>query len=278
MLSRQIDRASDETYALPAILTTNSYQYLPAFPSSLESNTRRLYSNLPVKCHQFKIPTGTTNNDLSVTITNCQYIGSYNWVSDHGDLSIIVPGSPRVWQEQQLPYTLSPDTQGHYREQYDLRTRSTPLLPLLLAVNYWHEHASPQPSKFPWHNVDFVTNRNSLRHLLRILRADSNSAGASGGGNGSGARRGKQYNRGNFHNPYSQPFRIDIELAGTKTILLSRWELNASEPLFANSYGFNFENAFTREADAVANLDDAGETARHHRINSYVCQFLYLTE
>ncbi|KXN81799.1 hypothetical protein AN958_03725, partial [Leucoagaricus sp. SymC.cos] len=111
--------------------------------------------------------------------------------------------------------------------------------------------------------VDFVTNRNSLRHLLRILRCNN------GGSHGPGAHKGKNHRRGSFNNPSSQPFRIDIELVGSKTILLNRWEATDSEPLFINSYGFNFENSFTREALAVSSLDRSGESARHHRINSY---------
>jgi hypothetical protein len=159
-----------------------------------------------------------------------------------------------------LPHSLPPDRQGHYRDQYDPRMRSTPLLPLLLSVNYWQEQTRPS-EKYPWHDVDFITNRNSIRHLLRILRKPG----------GSYDRRGivKDYSRGNFNNPYSQPFRIDVELAGTKTILLNRWDLTASEPLTVNSHGFNFESAFTSDASAVSALD-SGETGRHHRTNSYV--------
>jgi hypothetical protein len=52
--------------------------------------------------------------------------------------------------------------------------------------------------------------------------------------------------------------------------LLNRWDSTTSEPLTVNSHGFNFESAFTREADAVSTLDSE-ETGRHHRVNSYVC-------
>lgn len=214
-----------------------------------------LYSNLSAKCYDFTIPT-KTNNRSNAIVTNCQYIGSYNWTSDHNDLSIIVPGSPREWHEQPLPRPLRPDHEGHYRQEYDKRTRSTPLLPLLLAVNFWHEQRTHQPlKKFPWSKVDFVANRNSLRQLLRILPK--------------AYRDSHPY----YHTPYNsqpKPFRIDIELAGTKTILFNRWEATASETTLPGSYGFNFEHAFTREADAVSSLDESGETARHHRINSYV--------
>ncbi|KAJ3561667.1 hypothetical protein NP233_g10056 [Leucocoprinus birnbaumii] len=236
----------------------------PTYPTTtINFNSRTLHSNLFVKCHTFKLPTEKAASDMHIGITDCQYIGSYNWVSDHEEDSIIVPGSPREWQEQPLPCTVPPDILGHYREQYDRRMSATPLLPLLLSVNHWYERTHAQPSKFPWHSVDFVTNRNSLRHLLRILRRDNC------GSNGTGGHGGKDYSRGSFTNPYSKPFRIDIELAGTKTILLNRWEPTDSEPLFINSYGYNFENAFTREADAVSSIDESGESARHHRINSY---------
>ncbi|KAF5360700.1 hypothetical protein D9756_004995 [Leucocoprinus leucothites] len=257
------------THAPTWAVDLNNRSNQPRIPPNTYHNSvinpdiqRVLYSNLYVKCHTFNLPTEAGARDVKATITDCQYIGSYNWVSDHNDVSIIVPGSPREWQEQPLPFTVPPDVLGHYREQYDTRMRSAPLLPLLLAVNHWHERTHSQPSQYPWHSVDFVTNRNSLRHLLRIFRTDN------GGSNGRGGR-GANYRRGSFTHPYSKPFRIDIELTGTRTILLNRWEPTDSEPTYINSYGFNFENAFTREAEAVSALDDSGETARHHRINSY---------
>ncbi len=234
----------------------NPQRGLPVNSQNGAQNALDLHSNLSAKCHQFTIPT-TTNKRLNANITDCQYIGSYNWVSDHNNLSIILPGSPREWRERPLPFSLQPDDEGHYREQYDKRMRFVPLLPLLLAVNYWHERIHVQPSKFPWHTVDFVTNRNSLRQLLRVLPQSYNS----------------RYNRGptSYNRPEQQrSFRVDIELAGTKTLLLNRWEATASETTLPGSYGFNFEHAFTREADAVSSLDESGETARHHRINSYV--------
>lgn len=244
----------------PCVLTTAMLR--PVFSPPKHISLRNggqialgLYSNLSAKCHDFTIPT-KTNNRSNAIVTNCQYIGSYNWSSDHNDLSIIVPGSPREWHEQPLPRPLRPDHEGHYRQEYDKRMSSTPLLPLLLAVNFWHEQRTHQPSnKFPWSKVDFVANRNSLRQLLRILP--------------------KVYRDSHpyYHTSYNtQPkaFRIDIELAGTKTILFNRWEATASETVLPGSYGFNFEHAFTREADAVSSLDESGETARHHRINSYV--------
>ncbi|XP_006462526.1 hypothetical protein AGABI2DRAFT_119382 [Agaricus bisporus var. bisporus H97] len=223
----------------------------------------QLYSNLPVKCHKFILPTDAASRGFNADITNCEYIGSYNWVSNHGDQSIIVPGSPREWQERPLPHYLRLDREGHYRDQYDPRMRSINLLPLLLSVNHWQERTQPS-EKYPWYDVDFITNRNSIRNLLRILRNQSS---------GSYDSRGitKDYSRGNFNNPsYSNPVRIDVELAGNKTILLNRWDSTTFEPITRNSCGFNFENAFTREADAVSALDSVSkDSGRHLRIVSY---------
>lgn len=247
------------------VVNPSPYSWALIMLSQTSTDKSQLYSNLPVKCHKFILPTDVASRGFNADITNCEYIGSYNWVSNHDDQSIIVPGSPREWQERPLPHYLRLDREGHYRDQYDPRMRSINLLPLLLSVNHWQERTQPS-EKYPWYDVDFITNRNSIRHLLRILRNQSS---------GSYDSRGitKDYSRGNFNNPsYSNPVRIDVELAGNKTILLNRWDSTTFEPITRNSCGFNFENAFTREADAVSALDPVSkDSGRHLRIVSYVC-------
>ncbi len=68
-----------------------------------------------------------------------------------------------------------------------------------------------------WPSVDFVVDRNNLRKLLRWI-------------NGARSRQGT--------------FRMDMQLAGNRTVLLNRWE--QSDRMYSpGGYGFSFETATT---------------------------------
>jgi hypothetical protein len=88
-----------------------------------------------------------------------------------------------------------------------------------------------------WKNLDFVTDRNSLRKLLRWVR-------------GTG-----------------RDWRVDIELVGNKTIFLNRWEQQTIDRLHGTTYGFGFEKAATRPVLGATGLSS------HMRIASYVSYF-----
>jgi hypothetical protein len=107
-----------------------------------------------------------------------------------------------------------------------------PLLPLITAVN---KRAEGKKDKFDWASVDFVTDRNGLRKLLRWI-------------GGSDIR----------------DFRIDLQLAGEKTVLCNRWEKRTRERFTGRTFGFSFEKASTQAAPGCR--DSAG----HHRIITYV--------
>ena len=109
------------------------------------------------------------------------------------------------------------------------------LLPLITAVN---KRAEGKDEKFDWASVDFVTDRNGLRKLMRW----------AGAGNGSDVR----------------DFRIDLQLAGEKTVLFNRWEKRTRELANGRTFGFSFEKASTQVANGCK--DSTG----HHRIISYV--------
>ena len=58
-------------------------------------------------------------------------------------------------------------------------------------------------------------------------------------------------------------FRIDIDLAGRKTVLLTRWE--ARTAVHADqTYGFSFEHHTTEDAPGC------GGSTGHHRVVTYV--------
>jgi hypothetical protein len=114
---------------------------------------------------------------------------------------------------------------------------SATLLPLITAVDKIAEEEY-KPS-FDWASVDFVTDRNGLRKLLRWIDGTA-----------------------------TKSFRIDMQLAGTHSVLLNRWERRTREELSGFTYGFNFEKASTKVTTGCE------ESTGHHRIVKYVSLFL----
>jgi len=59
-------------------------------------------------------------------------------------------------------------------------------------------------------------------------------------------------------------FRIDIQLAGSKTVLMNRWEqITKEQPGARRSYGFNFEESMTNPGPGC------GRGTGYHRIVAY---------
>lgn len=113
------------------------------------------------------------------------------------------------------------------------------LLPLIMAVNKQSEVTNKPP--FDWSSVDIVTDRNGLRKLTRWVGGEE-----------------------------VRDFRIDLQLAGEKTVLMNRWEKRNRELFSGRTYGFSFEKASTIPAPGCK--DSTG----HHRIVSYVRTFCSL--
>jgi len=106
------------------------------------------------------------------------------------------------------------------------------LLPLVQAVqDLTDQGATP---KFDWPSVDFVTDRGRLRKLLAWTRG------------------------------LSDEWRIDTELAGTRTVLLSgHAPITKMSGGRSTTYGFNFEEASTYPVPGLEN------ESSHHRIIAY---------
>ena len=107
------------------------------------------------------------------------------------------------------------------------------MLPLFAAADEIHGHKAAAP--VDWPKVDVITDRNGLRKLLRWLKP------------------GKSV----------RDFRIDVQLVGTKTLVLSRWESRAREPANHCKQEFRFEEATTRAAPGCP-------SSGHHRTITYV--------
>lgn len=187
-----------------------------------------------------------------ISIEDMTYIGSYSWV-DSTEPTIVVPGtsytfrsgqgsehshtlllgSPAVWHDRRTPYTVPPDRVTFmYEDAY--RMPQYPNLARMRAIDIMTAEKGIQVD---WPSVDFITDRNALRKLLKW-------AGDTSG----------------------KDFRIDLELAGERTVFLNRWEAKTRNRLGPQeqSYGFAFEKASTHPAP------DCQGTTGHHRISSYV--------
>jgi hypothetical protein len=142
-------------------------------------------------------------------------------------------GSPALWTGHDLPFRLQPDKDANFVDQNGARSPEFPMLPLFTAADAIHGKDAP----VDWPNVDVITDRNGLRKLLRWLNPSP----------------GREV----------RDFRIDVELVGTKTILLTRWEGRTREPPTGRSYGFGFEAAVSRAAPGCP-------ISAHHRVITYV--------
>ncbi|CAL1713706.1 unnamed protein product [Somion occarium] len=100
----------------------------------------------------------------------------------------------------------------------------------------------PGNSTIDWSSVDIVTDRNSLRKLLRWI--DFVETGA-------------------YWKRPPWDFRIDTQLVGQKTIILQRWQESAFQTVDWGSYGETYETAATRSAEGFKG------SLGHHRIIKY---------
>ncbi|KAI9450773.1 hypothetical protein BJY52DRAFT_1125724 [Lactarius psammicola] len=167
-------------------------------------------------------------------IENVKYVASYNWV-DTEKPTIVVPGSPAIWTGRAVPFTLQPDDGSVFVDQNSARLSEYPMLPLFAAADAIHgSKAAPAP--VDWPTVDVITDRNGLRKLLRWLNPSP----------------GREV----------RDFRIDVQLVGTKTLVLGRWEGRTREPPTSRTYGFGFEDATTRAAPGCP-------SSGHHRAITY---------
>ena len=143
-------------------------------------------------------------------------------------------GSPPLWLDLEPPFFVPPDKGILFRDQTHFRMPETPLVPLLLCV----DEVTPD---FDWSSVDFVTDRNNLRKLLRALTHSPNR---------------------------KEPWRIDLQVAPGKnnTILFTRWEVQDTQRADGRGRGFNFEKHTTVPVEGCEG------SSSHHQVVCYVSQ------
>jgi hypothetical protein len=146
-------------------------------------------------------------------------------------------GSPALWKERVLPFTLEPDDGTSFIDQNGAKMSQYPMLPLFAAADAMRDDGKKAPPPVNWPDVDVITDRNGLRKLLRWLNPS----------------QGRQ----------PRDFRIDVELVGAKTIVLNRWEGRVHNTPTVKSFGFAFEAATSRAAPGCP-------PSGHHRTITYV--------
>lgn len=114
-----------------------------------------------------------------------------------------------------------------------------PFVPLFRAVDTMEKERDGD--KVDWSSVDIISDRNNLRKLLAWVQG------------------GEEF------------FRIDVQLAGSWTMLLQRWEERPLEISDGYGFGDSFELAATTPAPGCEDATLAG----HHRIISYVRSLYY---
>ncbi|KAF9522593.1 hypothetical protein CPB83DRAFT_911260 [Crepidotus variabilis] len=193
----------------------------------------------------FSIPENHRRSIANMPMTKAKCIGSYNWLeADQSTPTIIVPGSPPQWRPRPLPHSIPfPDQGMHIIDQGGYRmsnTRTSTLLPLICAVN---KCAELNNENFDWSSIDIVTDRSALRKLLRWAN-----------GKALPTRMSRQSD-GNF--------RIDLEMAGEGTLLMSRVPLCLADRFDGRGYRRGFEKAFTLEPEV------GREALDHYRVVTY---------
>jgi hypothetical protein len=138
--------------------------------------------------------------------------------------------------EKPIPLTVPPDNGKDYinQNEYQMTKRSI-LLPLFEAVQIVTTRKKAK-SKFDWSSVDFAADSGSLRKLTA------------------------------WANNKTGQWRMDIQFAGHKTVLINTWapETKQTSGHPQSGYGFNFEKACTHPALGCEN------GIGHHRIIAYV--------
>ncbi|EJD39287.1 hypothetical protein AURDEDRAFT_116214 [Auricularia subglabra TFB-10046 SS5] len=152
-----------------------------------------------------------------------------------GQIGPIPPSSspvlPPVWNGRSPPFRVEKDNFDVYIDQNGHRVPAFPLLPLIAAVQHMHPD-------FAFSNVDIVTDRNSLRKLLRWIRGRESDSTV-------------------------KEFRIDVQMNG-RTMLFTRRESKTKE-LSNRAYGIGFERACTSAPPGQAVPRQTG----HHRVVKY---------
>ncbi|KAI6106598.1 hypothetical protein EV401DRAFT_2077827 [Pisolithus croceorrhizus] len=171
-------------------------------------------------------PSAAVHSSGRVQLRNVKPIASYSWI-DGTTPCVVVPGYPRVWTN--IPVKTVPADSGvhHVDRNTSFMGHRSPLIPIFAAVDSLH-------IDFKYRDLDLITDRNSLRKLLRCIDRQ-----------------------------HDKTFRIDVDLLG-KTCLLTRCEETLTDTIKEfRGYGHEYVLAATKPRRG------SEEEISHHRIISY---------
>lgn len=147
-------------------------------------------------------------------ISNCQYVGSYNWVDGDERPTILIPGAPPAWMPLDEPVQLKEDSGTYYRDANAARYSEYPIEPAVRAI-------SAQTASFATEDVDVFACASTLGNLLRFIRK------------------------------VDRPFRFTVEAVGN-TVFFIRRENSPTETIQGvRGYGHTFPEAYTTWEDGA---------------------------
>ncbi|CAE6423484.1 unnamed protein product [Rhizoctonia solani] len=190
-----------------------------------------------------------------VEATNVASLGSYDWV-DHSIPTIVIPGAPPLWKEPSLPLQLDPDTGDWFIDQNAARLPMRPLEAMFRAISVTQEQLGNK-TKLSEEKIDIVTDRNSLRKLMRFITFH-------------GPNRDHRPGR-------NREFRIDVQLTSNgRTLVFTRHEENSIDKSTGfKGYGHSFEKAVTEDAPPLLATNSSRthisrlKPTGHHRVTRY---------
>ncbi|PIL34959.1 hypothetical protein GSI_02746 [Ganoderma sinense ZZ0214-1] len=220
--------------------------------------------------------------DKPTKIEDLRCIASYTWDTERKP-TLIAPGSPRIWVDRAMPFKVAFDSgiRMFHEDAFYMENEST-LIPLFRAVDAMVLEEESEPSAgenaeaIDWAAVDFVTDRNNLRKLLRWVRERGptttievsspaiETSPASPTSDASEGKGGIEAGAAAEWDP-RKDFRIDLQLGGANTVLMERWAARAREVIAPPKGGCraNFEQEHTAAAPGCEN------GGGHYRIVQY---------
>ncbi|KAH0541836.1 hypothetical protein FGG08_003719 [Glutinoglossum americanum] len=167
-----------------------------------------LFKGLGSLLGEIRLDSILANPDTSTSQENLTTLTSYNLMPK--DMrTIVVPGSPSIWNPQNLPATIKPDSGPYFTDPSRHVFPHCLLEPLLRALLVAHPN-------YNLSDIDLITDRRNLRLLLDFVSGNQ------------------------------KEFRIEVEVVGS-TVLFSTWTERAKDYVKGFvGYGREFERAWTR--------------------------------
>ncbi|KAH7090042.1 hypothetical protein BKA62DRAFT_109705 [Auriculariales sp. MPI-PUGE-AT-0066] len=167
-----------------------------------------LFSTVQNVLVELSVPVLTADDgEDEIQLVNPITVASYSWL-ERPKPTILVPGSPPIWNDHPLPFKVEKDNFSAFVDQNGHRTPEYPLYSLFASIL----HISP---KYDFIALDLLSDRNNLRKLLRWIRG-----------------------RG-IHDATIKDFRIDVQRF-QNTVIFVRMETKTIE-VANKGYGLGFQ-------------------------------------